>query len=179
MVIAKPLVLVLFTEKWMDSVVFFQILCINGMLSPLNTANAQIFKAIGRTDIFFWLQLIKRIIGLGIILYSIQFGVMAMMWAIAINSYVFYSINLYFTHKYFIYSVAEQLKDILPMFLLSGLSGFITYFFLLQINLPNIPVILIGGSFFISVYVGLSHFCKIDGLKYVYSIMREKNKNMK
>jgi O-antigen/teichoic acid export membrane protein len=172
-IIAKPLIVFLFTDKWLNSVPFFQILCINGMLSPLNTANTQIFKAIGRSDIYFKLQLIKRIVGIGIILYSVQFGIMAMMWATAIVSYVFYAINLYFTHRYFIYSVSEQLKDIIPIFIVSLLSGGITYFLLFQINLANIMTLLTGIVLFSAFYIGLSHICKIDGLKYIYLIIKE------
>jgi O-antigen/teichoic acid export membrane protein len=172
-VIAKPLIVFFFTDKWLNSVPFFQILCINGMLSPLNTANAEIFKAIGRSDIYFRLQLIQGIVGTGIIMYSVQFGIMAMMWAIAIVSYVFYSINLYFTHRYFIYSVSEQLKDIIPIFIVSLLSGGITYLLLFQINMANVMVLLTGTVLFSVFYIGLSHICKIDGLKYIYLIIKE------
>lgn len=121
-IIAEPLFIILFTEKWIESVPLFKILCFAGMVIPLNNVNTQLFKGVGRSDIFFILQFVKRVLGIIIILLSVRWGVLAMMYAIVINNYLFYIMNCIYTKKVLAYSVSEQLKDILPnLFVVMGL----------------------------------------------------------
>lgn len=162
--VAKPLLTILFTDKWSESIPLFQILCVEGLFFPLNCTNTEIFKAIGRGDVYFILQTAKRIISLIIILYSVRFGLYTMMWTVAATGVLFYIVNIIFTHKVFNYRVGEQLADILPNFVVSAISlagaGIILNICVVENNFVNL---ILGTSLFVIVYILLSVATKSKG----------------
>lgn len=171
--IAPALITILFTEKWSASIPIFRILCIEGMLLPLNCANTEIFKAIGRSDVYFILQTVKRIISIVIILYSVQFGLYAMLWTIAATGFIFYAINIAFTHIIFGYKILEQLSDIIPNMILSVLSGIGTWYLIGLFDSANNFLLLASGTaFFAIIYLGLSKIANFRGLALVLSLIK-------
>lgn len=72
-VIAQPLIVLILTEKWIPCVPFLIISSLTLLLSPLQTSNAQVINAMGRSDIFLKLEVIKKIIGILILMVSIVF----------------------------------------------------------------------------------------------------------
>ncbi|MFW6015999.1 MAG: lipopolysaccharide biosynthesis protein, partial [bacterium] len=76
-VVAEPLVKIILTDKWLPAVPFLQIFCVSSALMPIHTANLQAINALGRSDIFLKLEVIKKITGLIILLSSVPFGIYA------------------------------------------------------------------------------------------------------
>lgn len=66
------------TEKWLPCVPFLCIFCINYMFWPVHTANLNAINALGRSDIFLKLEIIKKVVGLSVLFFTMQYGVMAM-----------------------------------------------------------------------------------------------------
>ena len=86
--VAEPLITILFTEKWIESVDLFKILCLVGMIYPINTVNTNVIKSLGKGKLYFNLQLCKRVLGIALILFSVRYGLSAMMWSLVITSYI-------------------------------------------------------------------------------------------
>lgn len=173
--LAAPLIIpILFSELWLPSVPMFQILCLMGLLSPLNMANVEIFRSIGNGKAFLWLQVIKRIIGICFILFFVQFGLYPMLWSIVAINFISYIINLYFTDKIFGYKYSDQLNDIFPNLILTGIVYLITYPVceLVKSNISIINLILVL-SIYIAVYVLFSCIFKIKGLQTLKNILRK------
>lgn len=127
-VLAEPTFRFLLTEKWLPAVPYFQILCVSGVLHPLNSYNLNVLKVKGRSDLFLKLEIIKKVlIVIGIVI-AIQFGIYALLYTQAILSIVAFFINSYHTDKFINYSSWEQTKDILPIILLGLISGTLIYF---------------------------------------------------
>lgn len=141
---AEPIITILYTDKWAESIPMFQVLCIGGAFHPLNVANTMLFKSIGRGDIFFILQVVKRVLCIILILFSIRYGLYAMMWTMTITMVLFYSINIYFSHKYFGYTIKEQLSDIMGGILMAIFASvvvvYISHFSDFTNNVVNIAV---------------------------------------
>lgn len=172
-VIAHPLIGLLYSDKWLPAVPLFQVLCVFGFLQPLNQANAQIFKAIGRSDIYFTLQTTKRVINLTLILLSVQFGLMTMMWTIALTGLISYLLNIFFTHRSFGYSYRKQFADIIPAFFSSILAMGVTYGIYLLLETCTIspvlqiliPTVVFGLTYFaLSVTIQKKSIQTIKGL---------------
>ena len=66
------------TDKWMACVPYMQIFCVSAMFYPIHTANLNAIQAMGRSDIFLKLEIIKKIVGLVLLLSTMWFGTMAM-----------------------------------------------------------------------------------------------------
>lgn len=177
--IAQPLVRVLLTDKWLPCVPFFQILSMSYVLWPIHTANLQAINALGRSDIFLKLEVIKKIIGLAILGVSIYFGVYAIAVGMLVSGIIFTVINAYPNSKLLKYSYKEQLRDIMPSLLLSLVMGGLVYqinFVRLSDYIKLIIQISLGGI----LYVAMAYVFKLECFRYLINSaksLKEQRKN--
>ncbi len=121
-VVAEPLITFLFTDKWLPSVPYFQWLCAGfGLLLVIHNTNLNAIKSVGRSDIVLILEVVKKALGIGMIFAFIYlgYGAISILWALAINSFIEFFLNGFFTGKLVGYGIFKQVKDILPNLLLS------------------------------------------------------------
>lgn len=171
-VIAEPLVIILFTEKWLPAVPFVQIFCASYALWPIHTVNLQSINALGRSDIFLKLEIIKSIIGLIILGISLQFGIYMMAVGVFVSGVISTVINSYPNFKLLDYSFREQLKDILPSLLLALIMGSVVYpinWFGMAAFLTIIIQITIG----VVLYVALAKLYKLECFMYLVLTMKD------
>jgi len=117
--IAKPLILILIGEKWLPSIAFLQIICFAGMLYPLHVINLTLLLVKGRTDLNLKLEIIKKIIAIFPICLGILYGIEFMLWGSVFTAFVAYYLNSYYSAILIDYSIWEQIRDILPTFIVS------------------------------------------------------------
>lgn len=178
-VVAKPLLLLLLTEKWVMAVPFLQIVCINFALEPLQTANLNAIKAMGRSDVFFKLEIIKKTISISILLVFMRFGPLAIALSGAGYSVIATMFNASPNKKLLGYSYFEQIKDIFPSFLLAAVMGAVVYpiaFLPISLIFVLIIQILVGAL----VYIVLSKVFALEAFQYVLdtvtNLIRKKRK---
>jgi len=121
--VAKPMILTLIGEKWLPAVVYLQMLCFVGMFYPLHALNLNMLQVQGRSDLFLRLEIIKKILAIPVIIIGIYYGIKAMIIGMMLNTLIAYYLNSYWSGKFIGYSFQEQVKDILPSFLLAALVG--------------------------------------------------------
>lgn len=117
--VAKPMILVLIGEKWLGCVPFLIIICIYGSLYPLHAINLNMLQVQGRSDLFLKLEIIKKIIGVGPILLGIFIDIYLMVGASIVTGCIAYYLNAYYSGPYLNYSIKEQIKDIMPSFIIA------------------------------------------------------------
>lgn len=122
-VVAEPLVRVVYTEKWLPSVPYLQLLCIVGLLHPLSAINASVLTALGRSDLTLRMELIKK--GLAVVLLACtwKFGIVPMIIGQVVVAIFGYFINCVYTSNLIGYSMKRQLWDLLPALSLSLTMG--------------------------------------------------------
>lgn len=173
MAVSRPLVILLLTEKWIGCVPFLCISCCFWMFQPVQTANAEVIKALGRSDIYLSLEFKKKIIGFGLIVLSMPFGV----YAITISNAVFAGIsmlmNIMPNKKLINYGYLEQIKDVAPSFFCSLLMAVIVYAFQYFID-SYIICIIVQFIVGVVVYVGISIILRIDSFNYLCAIIKGK-----
>lgn len=164
---------ILLTDKWMPSVLFLRIFCITYIFWPVHTANLNAIKALGRSDLFLKLEIIKKVVGTIVVLIAMWFGVEVMAYSLFVTSLFSQIINSWPNKKLLNYGYLEQVKDILPGLLLAsvmsltiGLINFIPISYTLKI-LIQIP----SGIIF---YIIGSKIFKLDSYEYLLSILKEK-----
>ncbi|MBN2396546.1 MAG: lipopolysaccharide biosynthesis protein [Candidatus Atribacteria bacterium] len=165
-VIAKPLVKILLTEKWIPCVPFLQIYCISYSLWPIHTANLQAINALGRSDIFLKLEIIKKILGLAILGVTVFYGVYAIALGSIINGLISTIINSFPNGKLLNYSYKEQWKDITPSLLLSLVMGAAVYNVQL-FGMTEWPTLIVQGFVGIILYVGMARIFKLECFTYL------------
>lgn len=170
--IAEPFIEIVLTKKWLPAVPFLQIFCASYALWPIHTANLQAITALGRSDIFLKLEIIKKILGLIIVGISIPFGVYAMALGILIISIISTFINAYPNSKLIDYSLREQCKDIIPSMILSLIMGLAVY----SLNWLGISVIItltLQVLLGITLYIVLAKVFKLESYSYLISTIDE------
>ena len=118
-VCAEPLVQLILTEKWLPCVLFLRIFCITYAFYPIHTANLNAIKAMGRSDLFLKLEIIKKTVGIIAILITMWISVQAMAYSFLVTTILNQIINSWPNKKLLNYSYLEQVKDMMPQILLS------------------------------------------------------------
>jgi O-antigen/teichoic acid export membrane protein len=178
-VIARPLIMLLYGAKWEISIPYFQILCISSLVFSMNTLNTNIIKSLGRGKLYFWVQLIKRIIGLVLIILGARAGMMPLMWALTAIGYTSIVINMYVTGRLIGYGIGKQVRDLAGYFAATLFSAGVVY--LLGLVLPFHPylVMLVQILVFAGLYIGLSLLFKFESLYTYLDIARNYLKRLK
>lgn len=173
LVISEPLVRILLTDKWVGCVPFFKIACLTYMMQPVNTANVQAINALGKSNMVLKKEIEKRIFATILIVISVFINV----YAIAISAFF---VQIYGWIQYMVlnktilgYGVFEQLKDIIPITVITVFMGFITSIVgkIFATPLCTLVIQILVG---IVVYVLLSIIFRIDSLVYIIKMIRKK-----
>ncbi|MEJ2491639.1 MAG: MOP flippase family protein [Desulfuromonadales bacterium] len=117
--VAKPTILVLIGEKWRPSIIYLQMLCFVGMFYPLNALNLNMLKVKGRSDLFLRLEVIKKVLAVPTIIAGILWGIKVMIAGMMVNAVIAYYLNSYWSGQMIGYPLRDQVKDILPSFLIA------------------------------------------------------------
>ncbi|MFD2966826.1 lipopolysaccharide biosynthesis protein [Sphingobacterium bambusae] len=125
---AEPLIRFLLTDKWLPAVPYFQILAIAGVLYPIHAYNLNVLQVKGRSDLFLKLEVFKKILVVIVVLASLPFGILGLLWGQVITSIVALFINTHYTGKFLKYSVFSQIRDLMPSLLLASLCALAVYF---------------------------------------------------
>ena len=172
-VIAEPMIRLILTEKWLPCVPYLRLFCLVYALWPIHTANLQAINAIGRSDIFLKLEIIKKVLGVCIIIVTSRYSPLMMALGMVGSGVISSFINSYPNKKLLNYSYFEQMKDILPSIVLSCVMGIIAYsivFLGLSDLITIIIQIIIGGI----TYILLSYVIKLECFMYLLKIVKNK-----
>lgn len=175
--LARPLVIILLTEKWLPTVFLLQILCLARMFTPLSAINMNILNAIGRSDLFMKLDFSKiPLIALSLAI-TIPLGVKAIVIGSLVTTFICFFINAYLPGKLYGYGSLQQIKDwryiILSLLVMAG-SVFV---FTLLVH-DNWAQLIGGGILGLTTYVGM---CLLTGAldkELLYSTLRSIKKRL-
>lgn len=114
--VAEPLIYCLIGEKWYQAATFLPLICISMSLYPLHAINLNMLQVQGRSDIFLYLEIIKKIIAIGPLCIGIFFDIYWMLVASIVTGVICFFLNSYYTGKKLGYSSWKQLKDVAPSY---------------------------------------------------------------
>ena len=174
-IIASPLISIMLTDKWLECVPYLQIACFTYGFWPIHTANLEALKAIGRSDLFLKLEIAKKVIGITVLLISMNFGVLAIALSGILTTITSCFINAYPNTKILKYRYFEQFIDILSNMIVAILMGVLIYpiKFLISNKFLLILVQILLGML---IYIFLSRIFKLDSFYYIINLMKNKFK---
>lgn len=166
-----PIVHLVLTDKWLPCVPFLRIFCVTYMFYPIHTANLNAINAMGRSDWFLRLEVIKKIVGMAILLSTMWFGVMAMAYSLLLSSVLSQIINSWPNRKLLGYGYLEQIRDIAPAIILAVIMGICVYF-IGYIPLPTIVTLIIQIVAGAIIYIVLSAILKLEEYEYLTGMIK-------
>lgn len=171
-VCAEVLVKMILTDKWLPCVPFLQLMCISYAFWPIHTANLQAINALGRSDIFLKLEIIKKCLGLTILCITIPFGIYVMVASQAIMSFVSIIINSFPNRELLNYSYKEQWRDIIPSLMLSVIMGatvFAIQFIGWNAGVTLFAQVIVGAV----TYFGFAFIFQLECFTYLIDLIKE------
>lgn len=171
-VCAEPLVRLLYTEKWLTMVPYLQLWCFCFAFYLWHTANLQVIQALGRSDIFLKIEIIKQFLSLGGILLSAPFGVLAMLVATCIVAVISLYINARPNVRLAGYGFGEQIKDVSPIICLNLLMGIAVYL-VGCIDMPDMIKLIVQILTGAAIYIGGSFVIKLEIYNYLKQTVKE------
>lgn len=169
---ATSIVSLVLTDKWLPCVPFLRIFCFVYVFFPIHTANLNAIKAMGRSDLFLKLEVIKKVIGLIVLVCTMWFGVEAMTYSLLVTNIISQIINAYPNRQLLGYSYIDQIKDILPSIAMALFMGFCILAVEL-LNLGAIATLMIQIVLGIIIYIWLSIIFKVDSFYYLMDMVKE------
>ncbi len=177
-VCAEPLVQLILTEKWLPCVLFLRIFCITYAFYPIHTANLNAIKAMGRSNLFLKLEIIKKTVGIIAILITMWISVQAMAYSFLVTTILNQIINSWPNKKLLNYSYLEQVKDMMPQILLSlgmGAAIYAVSFLHLSASLTLLIQIPLG----VLVYWSGSKIFHVESYTYIIEMVKNFKKRKK
>ncbi|VXA96284.1 O-antigen/teichoic acid export membrane protein [Flavobacterium sp. 9R] len=162
--LAKPIVILLLTEKWVAVIPLLQWMVFARIFLPMSAINMNLLNAIGRSDLFLKVDLSKLPLTVLTMIITIPLGVKAMIIGHVVTSGVAFFINAYLPGKYYGYGALAQIKDMIPMFLSTFLMSIFVYFVTSLID-DLLLQLLLGGMAGLFGYIISSYFLKVNELK--------------
>lgn len=168
---AKPIVLLVLTEKWLPCVPYLRIFCVIYMFYPIHTANLNAIKAMGRSDLFLKLEIAKKTVGITLLLLTMNLGVMVMAYSLLISTLFSMIINSWPNKELLDYSFKEQVFDILPGILLAVAMGIIVSF-VPYLTLPNNTTLLLQIILGALIFIFGSKLLHLDSFEYILTMVK-------
>ena len=167
-VLAEPLIVVLLTDKWLPATILMSILAVDGMWSPITKINLNLLQAVGRSDLFLRLEVLKKVLSIGILLVTIHFGLVWICLGRMFYGIIALLINMYYTVDIIDKSYVEQFKDWLPTWSVAILMGGFIYIAIHWITSPSLKL-LTGIVVGVVSYGFLSALFKLEARKKLFS----------
>ncbi|RTZ42338.1 lipopolysaccharide biosynthesis protein [Candidimonas sp. SYP-B2681] len=168
--LAEPLFQIAFNERWLPAVPYLQLLCMAGILFPIQAVNFNMLKVKGRTDLILYLGLVKKALHLVLLAASVPYGIVGILIgqiiAVVLSSlpYMYYSTAL------IDYRLSEQTIDILKPVAASAAAVATTALLLGAVDVSALWSALLGGMAFFVLYFVICHFARIEA----YVLMKNK-----
>ena len=172
--IANPLFNIFLGEKWVPSVIYFQLLCISGMLYPLHSLNLNILQVKGRSDLFLLIEIFKKTVLTILIALSLllELGILGLIGSAVLNSYLSLLINTYYSSKAISYSMKDQMMDLLPHIMISIIMGIVVFNIGLILPFGDLMKLIVQIISGILIYITCSKIAKIKELIVLYEIFK-------
>ena len=164
--VSDTLIHLLLTDKWMEAAKYLRVFCIVYAFQPIHTANLNTIKALGRSDLLFRMEVIKKTIGLALLFISLRYGVYAVACSLLISTVFTSFINAFPNKKLIGYGYINQIMDILPS-LLTAVVMYAAVWGIGFIKLPSLILLIVQVLVGAAVYVGISIVIRNDSFVYV------------
>ena len=169
-VCAEPLIRLLLTEKWLPCVPYMRIFCIVYAFYPLHTANLSAIKALGRSDIFLKLEVLKELVSIVLLLVTMRYGVYAIALGLLVSSVASQLINSWPNRKMLGYTYPQQLRDMAPAILLSLLMAACVWP-IQRLGLSDFVTLVIQVPLGVAVYAGVSAALKLESFRFLLEVI--------
>lgn len=172
---AKPLFVLLYSDRWLHAVPYFQVLCLAGLATCMMAVNLQPIAAIGKSKTMFVWTVVKRVLGIGFVVSGLfLWGMKGLLAGVLLNTWFSYFVNICLVSKYIGYKWSRQLLDLLPVTIASIIAAVASYAIGYFLNLDMYPDGIVKFLSYAIIYLGWSFIFKPEAYTYFLTIIPSK-----
>ena len=169
----RDIVLIVLKDKWLDIVPIIRILCVAHLSYLVCNIHIVLLKTINRTDRLLWCEIIKKVIGIAILAFTLPMGIIPMMWGLLAFNAINIIVGTFFVRRSVGITLWDQIKSGLPLTVMAAGSVAAGYFAASPIG--NIYArVCVSGIISIAVYMGVCLLLKEQALKFFWNYLRRK-----
>jgi len=155
--IARPLILLLLTEKWLGAVPIFELLCWSGLFYPISAAQLSIIKAKGQSRLFLRLEVVKKLVYFSVIAVGFSFGMRGFLVSLIVSAMINTTINIFFTGRALGVSMGGQLRGTLAPIMSMGLGVIVAKGAMGMLALHSLVMgATVAPALFVVIFLGLT-----------------------
>ena len=175
MLCAKPIFVLLFSDRWLQSVPYFQVLCFAGLAGCLQAVNLQAISAIGKSKTMFVWTLLKRAVGIAAVVVGLLFfGMKGLLIGVIVNYWFSYFVNISLVSKHVGYKFWRQIADLLPVAITSIIAAVVSFGVGYFLHLNLYPDGLVKFGIYLIIYLGWSFIFKPEAYTYFLTVIPAK-----
>ena len=170
---AKPLFVFLYSDRWLDSVPYLQVLCFAGLAYCMQSVNNQSIAAIGKSRMMFVWTVVKRLVGIGLVVLGLLlYGMKGLLVGMVLHTWLSYFVNISLVSKYIGYKWWVQIWNIMPMLIISCVIAVVCYTLSSVLKMPLYIDGLMQFCLFILLYFLCSILFKLEAYSYTLSVVK-------
>lgn len=154
--IANDVVLLFLGAEWLPTVPVIVALCIARSITPISALNMNILNAVGRSDLFLKVDLLKIPLAFGALFLALPYGIEGLAWATVFTSFIAFFINAWFPGKIFGFGGLPQLRLVFPYIIATALMFAVVYFAPIKTSYIGLTGKIILGALIYLVALGLT-----------------------
>jgi O-antigen/teichoic acid export membrane protein len=171
--IATPLFNIILGDEWLEAIPIFRILCLSAIFYPVHAFNVNIFKVVGRSDIFLKTVIVKKLMVLVSVLCVVSFGIYALLWSMLVNNIIALFINTYYNKDLIEYPAKSQLYDLISTTVTTIFMALAVFYITSQLtDINNFLTIFISIFSGIIIYITLSYILNKEILLTTFKLVR-------
>ena len=172
---ARPLFILLYSDRWIQSIPYFQVLCIVGLSACLQSVNTQTIAAIGKSKLMFYWTLAKRTFGMSFMVGGLfLYGMKGFLVGVIIYNWFCYFVNIGLVSKYIGYKWSRQLLDLFPVTAVSLFAFIVSYLLGQWMHLDLYLDGMVKLVMYVLIYMGWSLLFKPEAYTYTLSIIPQR-----
>lgn len=170
--VSEPLIFCLIGPQWHEAATYLPLICLSMSLYPLHAINLNMLQVQNRTDIFLYLEIIKKVLAIGPLCLGIFVNIYWMLLGTIVVGVISFFLNSYYTGRELMYSSWMQLKDVLPSYAVAFTIALSVYFlkYLPLSYWVILPIQVVIGT---SVFFAVCEFTKLQEYNEVKEIAKE------
>lgn len=172
-VLAEPIMVVLFGEKWATAGIYMTLLSFPWMLVPIQCQNLNLLQVVGRSDLLLRLEILSKSLGVSMLVITLPISISAMCYGTIVTTTLCLFINTYYTSRFISLSVKNQMMDIARSLFLTIVMGAFVYFISIFFE-RNILKIFVGGAIGLICYLGIAWIFKMSELKEIMDLLKKR-----
>lgn len=169
--ISKPLILLVLKDQWLFTANILPIMCLALMWYPIHAINLNLLQVEGRSDLLLQTEVIKKIIGVIILIISLSFGIYGICIGLVINSIISLIINTYYTGKLISIGFWRQIKDLAPILIISFFMSLVVYGVISYLSMSPFFSVILGVGIGIFLYFLGAKMFNLNELTQIISLL--------